>query len=191
MPVGDYWVSFAVPMALLPQAPDRKLGVDVGITDLAVTSDGWKSGKHEVSKKKAARLRRYQRQMSRRVPGSKRRGAAKRRAARLQRQIANSRHDFLHQSSHHIASTAKTVVLRDPEREGHAHKPQSGQSSQWGLTRGAAPSDRVQSETTRRDRDPGGSLGTQLHALPQMRHANRFLTALGQILDLPGLRLQA
>jgi putative transposase len=108
---GDYWVSFAVPMALLPQAPDRKLGVDVGITDLAVTSDGWKSGKHEVSKKKAARLRRYQRQMSRRVPGSKRRGAAKRRAARLQRQIANSRHDFLHQSSHHIASTAKTVVL--------------------------------------------------------------------------------
>jgi putative transposase len=108
---GDYWISFMAKVDHLPQAPDRKIGVDVGITDLAVTSDGWKSGQQPVCKKKANRLRRYQRQMSRRIPGSTRRGTVKRRAARLQRDIANIRKDFVHKVSHEITSSARTVVL--------------------------------------------------------------------------------
>ena len=108
---GDYWISFAAQVDRLPMAPDHDIGVDVGITDLAVSSDGWKSGQKKVSKKKAAQLRRYQRQMSRRVSGSKRRGVAKRKAARLQRQIANIRKDFVHKVSHQIATTARSVVL--------------------------------------------------------------------------------
>jgi putative transposase len=108
---GDYWISFAAQVDPLPQAPDHKIGVDVGITDLAVTSEGWKSGQQTVPKRKADRLRRYQRQMSRRIPGSRRRGVAKAKAARLQREIANIRKDFVHQVSHHIATTAQVVVL--------------------------------------------------------------------------------
>ena len=108
---GDYWISFASKVEILPQAPDRAIGVDVGITDLATTSDGWKSGQYRVPDKKAARLKRYQRQMSRRVPGSHRRNVARQRAARLQREIANSRLEFIHQSSHYIASTARVVKI--------------------------------------------------------------------------------
>jgi putative transposase len=108
---GDYWIGFASKVALLPQAPDRKIGVDVGITDLATTDEGWQSGQYKVPDKKAARLKRYQRQVSRRVPGSNRRNVARERAARLQREIANSRRDFVHRTSLHIASSARVVNI--------------------------------------------------------------------------------
>jgi putative transposase len=108
---GDYWISFASKLAVLPQAPDRAIGVDVGITDLATTSDGWKSGQYQVPDSQAARLRRYQRQMSRRVPGSRRRNIARWRAARLQRDIANRRREFLHQTSTYIAESARVVKI--------------------------------------------------------------------------------
>jgi putative transposase len=87
------------------------IGVDVGITDLAVTSDGWKAGQLTRLKDKAAQLRRYQRRVSRRVKGSKRRSDAKRRLARLHRRIADARRDFTHKVSAHIASTANVVVI--------------------------------------------------------------------------------
>ena len=56
---GDYWISYATETPALEAAPQRMIGVDVGITDLAVTSDGWKSGQITKLKDKAAQLRRY------------------------------------------------------------------------------------------------------------------------------------
>jgi len=108
---GDYWISYAAETTALEAAPNRMIGVDVGITDLAVTSEGWKSGQLTRLKDKAAQLRRYQRRVSRRVKGSKRRANAKRRLARLHRRIADARRDFTHKVSAHIASTAKVVVI--------------------------------------------------------------------------------
>jgi putative transposase len=108
---GDYWISYASEGPALEAAPDRMIGVDVGITDLAVTSDGWKSGQMIGLRDKAAQLRRYQRRVSRRVKGSHRRAEAKRRLARLHRRIANARRHFTHKVSAHIAATANVVVL--------------------------------------------------------------------------------
>jgi putative transposase len=108
---GDYWISYATEAPALEAAPDRMIGVDVGITHLAVTSDGWKSGQTVGLRDKAAQLRRYQRRVSRRVKGSKRRADAKRRLARLHRRIADARRDFTHKVSAHIASSAKVVVM--------------------------------------------------------------------------------
>jgi putative transposase len=62
-------------------------------------------------KDKAAQLRRYQRRVSRRVKGSRRRSEAKRRLARLHRRIADGRKDFTHKVSAQIASSANVVVL--------------------------------------------------------------------------------
>ena len=108
---GDYWINYASEVPALETAPDRMIGVDVGITDLAVTSDGWKSGQLVGLKEKTAQLRRYQRRVSRRVKGSKRRANAKRRLARLHRRIADARRDFTHKVSARIASSANVVVL--------------------------------------------------------------------------------
>jgi putative transposase len=108
---GDYWISYATEAPALEAAPDRMIGVDVGITDLAVTSDGWKSGHMIGLRDKAAQLRRYQRRVSRRVKGSHRRKDAKRRLARLHRKITDARKDFTHKVSAGIAASANVVVL--------------------------------------------------------------------------------
>jgi putative transposase len=108
---GDYWISYATAAPALMAASDCMIGVDVGITDLAVTSDGWKSGQMTGLRAKAAQLRRYQRRVSRRVKGSKRRAEAKRRLARLHRRIADARRDFTHKVGAHIAASANVVVL--------------------------------------------------------------------------------
>ena len=108
---GDYWISDATEVPALEAAPDRMIGVDVGITDLAVTSEGWKSGQLTRLKDKSAQLRRYQRRVSRGVKGSKRRSDAKRRLARLHRRIADMRRDFTHKVSAQIAASANVVVL--------------------------------------------------------------------------------
>jgi putative transposase len=108
---ADYWISFATEAAQAEIAPDRVIGVDVGIIDLAVTSDGWKSGQLTALKGKAAQLRRYQRRVSRRAKGSKRRTDAKRRLARVHRRIANARRDFTHKASARVAASARVVVI--------------------------------------------------------------------------------
>jgi putative transposase len=108
---GDFWISYATETPTLEAAPDRMIGVDVGIADLAVTSDGWKSGQLTGLREKEARLRRYQRRVCRRVKGSNRRADAKRRLAKLHRKIADARKDFAHKTSAHIATSANVVVL--------------------------------------------------------------------------------
>ncbi len=108
---GDYWISYGTEAPPLEAAPQYMIGVDVGIADLAVTSDGWKSGQLTGLKDKAAMLRRYQRRVARRVAGSKRRSEAKRRLARLHRRIADARKDFTHKISVHISATANVVVI--------------------------------------------------------------------------------
>jgi putative transposase len=108
---GDYWISYATEAPLLEAAPARMIGVDVGIRDLAVTSDGWKSGQLTGLRDKAARLRRYQRRVDRRKKGSNRRAKAKLAVAKLHRRIADARKDFAHKASAHIAASANVVVL--------------------------------------------------------------------------------
>jgi putative transposase len=108
---GDYWLSFAVESMNTVVAAEHMIGVDVGITDLAVTSDGWKSGQLVGLREKAATLKRYQRRVSRRVKGSNRRRDAKVRLARLHRKIANARKDFAHKVSDRITKSANVIVL--------------------------------------------------------------------------------
>ena len=60
-----------------------------------------------------ARRRRYQRAMSRRKRGSKRRSIAKRRAAKTGRRIAQIRHNFAHCVSRELADSSGTVVVED------------------------------------------------------------------------------
>ncbi|MGA7524097.1 MAG: RNA-guided endonuclease TnpB family protein [Acidobacteriaceae bacterium] len=108
---GDYWISYATESEPLAAAPEHMIGVDVGITDLAVTSDGWKSGQLTGLRDRSAQLRRYQRRVSRRVKGSKRRANAKRRLAKLHRKITDARKDFTHKVSAKITASANVIVL--------------------------------------------------------------------------------
>jgi len=92
----------------------ERVGIDMGLKTLATVFDGEKIIPFENPKaleKKLAQLRRYQRRVSRRVKGSHRREAAKRRVARLHQKIAYIRKNAAHQATCAIVRMADTLVV--------------------------------------------------------------------------------
>ena len=98
---GHYEASVLceVEIPYLPAAPKYAVGVDVGIKDFAVMTDGEefdhaKNPKYYRSSLK--KLRRASQTLSRRKKGSRRYGKAKTKLARIHKHIANKRQDFIH-----------------------------------------------------------------------------------------------
>lgn len=90
------------------------VGIDMGVKTLATVFDGEQHIRYESPKalnEHLARLRRYQRKVSRRVKGSNRREDAKRRVARLHQRIANIRKDAMHKATSAIVKMADTIKV--------------------------------------------------------------------------------
>ncbi|MEU9832420.1 RNA-guided endonuclease TnpB family protein [Streptosporangium sp. NPDC048047] len=100
-PDGRWYASFAVDVDDPEQAPatGRMVGVDLGITAFAVTSDGEKIANPRHLAKRERNLARYQRRMARKQRGSSNRAKAKAKVARAHRKVRASRADFLHRAS--------------------------------------------------------------------------------------------
>jgi putative transposase len=113
-PAGRYFVSMAceVEIATLPIRRNA-IGVDVGIKDIMVTSDGFKSGAAKYTYQYARQLRLAQRRLSKKRKGSHRRGRQQNRVARIHARIANSRKDFLHQLSSKLINENQVICLED------------------------------------------------------------------------------
>lgn len=90
-----YFVSFLVKeeMQELPKSKN-KIGIDVGIKDLCVTSEGYKSGSPQYLRKYHKKLAKRQRSLSKKVKGSKNRTKAKIKVAKIHAKITDSRNDF-------------------------------------------------------------------------------------------------
>ncbi|MCQ6531269.1 transposase, partial [Bacillus mycoides] len=83
---------------LLPKI-DTKVGIDVGLKDFAILSNGAKYGNPKWLRKAEKRLAFLQRSLSRKKKGSSNRNKARLQVARLHEKIANQRNDFLHKVS--------------------------------------------------------------------------------------------
>ncbi len=99
-PSGRYFVSFLVEEELEQwEKTDEKIGIDLGIKDVVVTSKGFGSGNPKYLRKYEARLKTLQRRLARKQKGSNNRYKAKLKVAKLHAKIADCRRDFLHQLS--------------------------------------------------------------------------------------------
>ncbi|MEU5949364.1 transposase [Micromonospora sp. NPDC047465] len=101
-PDGRWFVTFAVDIetpAAPPEPTDGVVGVDLGLTDLAVLSTGERIPHPKRMERRERRLKRYQRMMARRQKGSANRAKAKQRVARAHSRVRDARRDFLHQQS--------------------------------------------------------------------------------------------
>ncbi|MEN9423442.1 MAG: hypothetical protein RL122_825, partial [Pseudomonadota bacterium] len=97
---------------LLP-VTDKKVGIDVGIKDLFVTSDGFKSGNPRHTTEYAAKLAKYQRRLAKKKLGSKNRLKAKRKVARLHAKISDCRSDNLHKLSRKLINENQVVCAEN------------------------------------------------------------------------------
>jgi putative transposase len=114
-PDGRWYVTFALDTdapAPLEQT-GRSVGVDLGVKDFTVTSDGDKIPNPEHLARKARNLARYQRRLARCQNGSANRARAAAKVARAHRKVRDARRDFLHRASTGLVRSADTIVIED------------------------------------------------------------------------------
>jgi len=114
---GRYFVSLTCTEEKEPlPETDRAVGVDLGLTDVIVTSGGFKSGNPKHLGNDLYRLKKAQRRLSRKEKNgpdgpSENWKKQKRRVARLHARIADRRNDVLHKLSRKTARENQVIAL--------------------------------------------------------------------------------
>jgi len=114
-PCGRWYVSFAVdvPDPVPLPAAGAVAGVDLGIKDFAVTSDGQKIPNPRKLARRERSLARYQRRLARCQKGSANRAKARAKVARAHRKVRASRADFLHKASTRLVRGHDVIAIED------------------------------------------------------------------------------
>lgn len=87
------------------------LGIDVGLTHIAITSNGSKFDNPKHLHKAQKNLKRKQRKLSRKVKGSNSRNKARILVAKAHERISNARKDNLHKLSHKLVNDNQVQVI--------------------------------------------------------------------------------
>ena len=114
-PSGKYFVSvFTEEEYVTPiKKTGKSVGVDLGLKDLFVTSEGEIFKNNRYTKKYECRLTKAQRHLSRKVKGSKGFENQRLKVARLHEKISNSRADYLHKCSISLVRRYDIICIED------------------------------------------------------------------------------
>ena len=114
-PSGKYFVSvFTEEEYITPiEKTGKAVGVDLGLKDLLVTSEGETFKNNRYTKKYECKLAKAQRHLSRKIKGSRGFENQKLKVARLYEKISNSRADYLHKSSISLVRRYDTICIED------------------------------------------------------------------------------
>ena len=114
-PSGKYFVSLCctnVELITLPMT-NNSVGIDLGIKEFAITSDGVKYDNPKYLQKSLDKLAKLQRELSRKTKDSSNRNKARIKVARLQEHIANQRKDFLQKLSTELIKENDVICIED------------------------------------------------------------------------------
>ena len=113
-PSGKYFVSVLVETEHIQmESADCMVGIDLGIKDLLITSDGDKFDNIHTTKKYEDILVKEQRKLSHKIKGSKNWNKQRIKVARIHEKIQNTRIDNLHKISHKLVSENQVIVSED------------------------------------------------------------------------------
>lgn len=112
---GKYYASLLIEDGVEAPVPmrtvDTVLGVDMGLTHLAIDSEGNKIANPRFLKRAATNLRRKQKALSRCQKGSKGRAKARLKLAKAHERLANARADFQHNLSRQLIDENQAVAV--------------------------------------------------------------------------------
>ena len=113
-PSNQYYISILVDTENI-QLPknDNKIGIDLGIKEFAICSNGDRFDNPKNLRKFEKKLSKLQKDLSRKQKGSNNRYKARLKVAKLHQKIANQRKDFLQKLSTKIISENQVIVLED------------------------------------------------------------------------------
>lgn len=112
-PSGKYFVSIRCEINSCPYVPVNKnkaVGIDLGLKEFAILSDGTKVKPSKFFRKYEQPLARWQRILSRRTKGGSNWHKARIKVARIHEKIVNARHDFLHKLSTKLIRENQTIA---------------------------------------------------------------------------------
>ena len=114
-PSGKYFVSvFTEEEYITPiKKSGKSVGVDLGLKDLLITSEGEIFKNNRYTKKYECRLTKAQRHLSRKVKGSKGFENQRLKVARFHEKISNSRADYLHKRSISLVRRYDIICIED------------------------------------------------------------------------------
>ncbi|MGM0985342.1 MAG: RNA-guided endonuclease InsQ/TnpB family protein, partial [Pseudomonadota bacterium] len=94
----------------LPITP-QMTGIDLGLTDLFITSEGMKSGNPRHLKRHEAKLAYLQRRLAKKQKGSRNRHKLRQKVARLHAKIADCRHDAIHKATRTLVNENQVLCV--------------------------------------------------------------------------------
>ena len=114
-PSGKYFASvFTEEEYVTPfEKTNKSIGLDMGLKDLLITSDGETFKNNRYTRKYEYKLAKAQQHLSRKKKGSRGFENQKLKVARLHEKIANSRADYLHKCTIYIVRRYDTICIED------------------------------------------------------------------------------
>lgn len=134
---GKWWAVFAVEIELSRQQTHTgpAVGLDVGLEKFAALSDGSIIENPRHLRKTEERLKRAQRELSRKEKGSRNRERVRRKLAKLHAKVRNQRMDFLHKQSRKLVNTYSLIAVEELNIKGmvnNHHLAKSISDAGWG-----------------------------------------------------------
>jgi len=109
---NKYYMSILVETEIEQLEPvDKMIGLDLGIKNLIVDSNGKKYKNHKYLTKSQKKLAKEQRKLSKMVKGSNNRNKQRIKVAKLHKHIQNQRNDYLHKLSKSIVDENQIICI--------------------------------------------------------------------------------
>lgn len=115
LPCGEYYLSILVDGDLTHKVKETNsvVGIDLGIKDFVITSDGEVFDNLHFKKTETKKIKRLQRQLSKKQKGSNNRNKARIRLARLYKKINDRKQYYLHTVSNSLIDENQVICMED------------------------------------------------------------------------------
>ena len=116
LPCGEYYLSFLVDGDLIHKGlkdTDNAVAIDLGVKDFVITSDGEVFENLHFKKSESNKIKRLQRQLSKKVKGSDNRNKARIRLAKKYKKINDKKQYYLHQVSNTLINENQVICMED------------------------------------------------------------------------------
>ena len=119
---GNYFLSILVEMEDTElkkfEHTDKQVGIDLGVKNFVITSDGEVFENKHFLKKEEKKLKRLQRQLSRKVKGSNNREKQRVKIAKLFERMSNKKEAYIHYVVNELLKSYDTIFMEDLNVQG-------------------------------------------------------------------------
>lgn len=116
LPCGEYYLSILVDGSLTRkglQDTDKTVGIDLGIKDFVITSDGEGFDNFHFKKSQSNKIKRLQRQLSRKQKDSNNRNKARIKLAKAYKKINDKKQYYLHYITNTLINENQVICMED------------------------------------------------------------------------------